>query len=236
MPDTPAMLNDAFNFREPTPDMKVEQLTLWATHYYVYSTSAVAKGQPLLNRAGEELGPHLTDRAFCMAAVEGTVRIVSAEAESVTYNYSGQARTPQVDCSPYVPGLPEPIRKGLGKIRWAKAKGPYGNGVNGMILAPFRTIAVDPARIAYQTVIYIPRARGKRLTLPSGKVVSHDGYFFAADTGSAIKENHIDVFGGIVMTNPFPEFIESNSSGTFEAFRINAPDIATELKRLHESP
>src|SRR5207248_1363029 len=93
--------------------------------------------------------------------------------------------------------------------------------------------AVDPSYIPYESVIFIPKARGVNITLPDGATVKHDGYFFAADTGGAIKENHIDVFAGVTRTNPFPGFIKSNISKTFEAFLINDPTIYAPLAKLH---
>src|SRR4029453_332777 len=99
--------------------------------------------------------------------------------------------------------------------------GPFGDGVEGMILVPLRSVAVDRRHIPYGSVIYIPQAHGEEVTLPSGNLATHDGYFYAADTGGAIKGNHIDVFGGVFTSNPFPSFITSNASRTFEAFLIN---------------
>jgi 3D (Asp-Asp-Asp) domain-containing protein len=222
-----------FDFPEPTPETKEEELNLWATHYHVYSAESDAAGQPLLDKAGSELGPKLTIRNFCLAAVEGTVRVAGSTDDGAVYNYAGRGTIAQVDCSHIVPSLPANVRAELGRTRWALARGPFGDGVNEMILVPYRTIAVDSTRISYKSVIYIPQARGKEVTLPSGTVARHDGYFFAADTGGAIKQNHIDVFGGITKKNPFPDFIKSNSADTFEAFLINDPKISVVLEKLH---
>jgi hypothetical protein len=67
-------------------------------------------------------------------------------------------------------------------------------------------------------------------------VATHDGYFYTADTGGAIKGNHIDVFGGVFTRNPFPDFIKSDASQTFEAFRINDRAIVGALGVLHRKP
>jgi 3D (Asp-Asp-Asp) domain-containing protein len=106
-----------------------------------------------------------------------------------------------------------------------------------MVLVPYRTIAVDSSQtpIPFGTVIYIPEARGKEITLPSGEVVKHDGYFFAADSGNLIKGSHIDVFSGVSTSNPFPEFVKSRSTETFTAYVINDSGIAEELNRTHHS-
>lgn len=68
------------------------------------------------------------------------------------------------------------------------------------------------------------------MKLPSGVDVKHDGYFFAADTGGAIKENHIDVFGGVSMTNPFPGFVKSNDKALFDAYLVNDEKIKEKLQ------
>jgi 3D (Asp-Asp-Asp) domain-containing protein len=93
-------------------------------------------------------------------------------------------------------------------------------------------MAVDCTDIPIGTVIYIPSARGVKVILPSGETYTHDGYFFAADVGGAIKDNHIDVFIGTADTNPFP-FIQSVSTATFDAFIITSDSIIDKLKAAH---
>ena len=219
-----------FEFPEPTEESKEKQLTLWATHYYVYNARAVDDGEPLLDMDGQELGPKLSVRDWCLGAVEGTIRVTDSNNQVTVYNYAGVGSN-KVDCSGVVQGLP-----GIGKTRYQVAQGPFGTGVNGMILVPFRTIAVDKRQtpIPYRSVIYIPAARGREIKLPSGNIVRHDGYFYAADTGGAIKGNHIDVFGGISHDNPFPNFIKSNSQKTFDAFLIKDQQISDSLAELHK--
>jgi hypothetical protein len=64
--------------------------------------------------------------------------------------------------------------------------------------------------------------------------VIHDGYFFAGDTGSAIKGNHIDLFTGVFEGNPFIDVIQSNPTKTFEAFVVTEPSIIDSLLFLHK--
>ena len=92
---------------------------------------------------------------------------------------------------------------------------------------------MDRTFIPIGSVVYIPEARGKTFVLPSGKSVAHDGYFFAADVGGAIKDNHIDVFLGISTTSPFP-FIKSRKDRTFSAFLISNNQIVKALESLHK--
>lgn len=233
---TTATVDDQFNFPEPTSQTQERRLTLWATHYYVHNAEAVAGGQPLLDINGRNLGVSLSVRDWCLGAVEGTIRVTSDGQSPRVFNYAGRASQNQLDCSPIVPRLAPGPRTALGKSRFEPARGPFGTGVRGMFLVPYRTIAVDPSTIPFGTVIYIPGARGHQIILPDGRHVTHDGYFYAADTGGAIKGSHIDVFGGIESGNPFPSFIKSRPSGTFTAFIINDSQIADRLGQVHASP
>jgi 3D (Asp-Asp-Asp) domain-containing protein len=69
---------------------------------------------------------------------------------------------------------------------------PFGLGLDGYKLIPYRTLAVDPEVIRPGTVLYLPALDGVRL--PSGEI--HDGFMFAHDEGQGIKGNRIDVFVG----------------------------------------
>ncbi|HRI20464.1 MAG TPA: 3D domain-containing protein, partial [Panacibacter sp.] len=118
-----------------------------------------------------------------------------------------------------------------GKALWSKSSG-FGDGVKNYKLIPFRTIAVDNKNIPYGTVIYIPKVKGKMIELPNGEKVEHDGYFFAGDTGGAIKKNHVDVFTGIFSGNPFTEVIRSNENKTFDAYIVRDTNIIHQLTVL----
>jgi 3D (Asp-Asp-Asp) domain-containing protein len=222
-----------FNFAEPTQAIRAKTLTLWATNYFVHRAQNILNGFPLLDISGNQLGLKLSERDWCNAAVEGTVQVIESNNIPKTYNFAGKGSTAQVNCSPFFPGLPSSVIQGTNRARFKVSKGPYGEGTDGFILVPYRTIAVDRAIIPIGSVIHIPAARGKQVTLPSGEKVVHDGYFYAADVGGAIKNNHIDVFLGISQQNPFP-FIKSRATGTFTAFLIKKPQISQELKVLHQ--
>ena len=120
------------------------------------------------------------------------------------------------------------------RTRFSLSTGEFGEGVDGLKLVPYRSIAVDRSDIPIGTVIFIPAARGVNVVLPSGETAVHDGYFFAADVGGAIKDDHIDVFIGTAVTNPFP-FIKSVKTGIFEAFIITSTSIIDKLKKFHIS-
>jgi 3D (Asp-Asp-Asp) domain-containing protein len=218
-----------FNLPEPTAGDRVQTLTLWSTYYNVHIAKSGSGSNPLLDPSGRSLGHSLSNKDWCLAALEGTVTIIDSSGSVIeTYNFAGRGSSEQVDCSIFFPRL----GRSLNRSRFKVSKGEYGEGAGGFNLVPYRTIAVDPSVIPLGSVIYIPAAKGISVTLPSGKSVTHDGYFFAADVGGAINGIHIDVFVGISTTNPFP-FVTSDSSGIFSTFRINNSQISNMLKNQH---
>lgn len=227
--------NESFDFAEPRDSDFGSSFSLWATFFNVHTARSIIGGNPLLNPAGKSLGATLSDKDWCNAAVEGTVRVLDTSDNVIgTFNFASSGSTEQVNCSRFFPSLAPNVIKGTNSARFNLSTGPYGDGTNGFILIPFRTIAVDRTFIPIGSVVYIPEARGKTFILPSGKSVAHDGYFFAADVGGAIKDNHIDVFLGISTKNPFP-FIQSRKDRTFSAFLIDNNQIVKDLELAHRT-
>jgi 3D (Asp-Asp-Asp) domain-containing protein len=224
----------AFDLPAPQSLPDGGKLMLWATNYYVYSVRAQTSGVPLLNMSGRSLGQLLTPKDWCLGGIEGTFNVIGLDGRPALFNYAGRGSRQQVDCGRVLHST-NPKIIATGRNRYSLSGGPFGDGVRGLFLVPYRTIAVDSSQlpIKYETVIYIPAARGQTVTLPSGRRVVHDGYFFAADTGGLIKRNHVDVFSGTQMANPFPNFIKSNERGTFEAYIIDDPYVQEILKKAH---
>jgi 3D (Asp-Asp-Asp) domain-containing protein len=67
---------------------------------------------------------------------------------------------------------------------------PYGMGVAGYALVPYRSLAVDRRFIPLGHTVEIPGLAG--MPLPDGS--RHDGCFVAVDGGGAINGHHIDLF------------------------------------------
>jgi 3D (Asp-Asp-Asp) domain-containing protein len=133
------------------------------------------------------------------------------------------------------------LKPSINRSRFTQARGPFDDGVRNLFLVTFRSIAIDKHEInglKFETAVFIPAARGVEVTLPSGKKAIHDGYFFAADTGGMIKQNHVDVFTGIVPRdhNPFKNFVTSNPAKTFDAFLINDPVITRSAEENAYTP
>lgn len=62
----------------------------------------------------------------------------------------------------------------------------------GCRVVAMRTAAIDTKVIPRRTVLFIQETVG--LKMPDGRV--HDGFWYASDTGGAIKGNRIDLFTG----------------------------------------
>ncbi len=191
------------------------KMTLWATYYYVPVLNHAEQGIDLLDEQEHKLGLKLDSCGWCTAAIEGTV-IVKKENKNYVLNYAGRSKKSQYDCRLCTQYKDYDNYSKTGKILWEISSG-YGEGVKNYDLIPFKTIAVDSSVIPYGSVVYIPAAKGVEYVNAQGETIKHDGLFFAGDTGSKIIGNHIDVFIGTAVHNPFT-FITSTPKGTFDAF------------------
>jgi 3D (Asp-Asp-Asp) domain-containing protein len=63
----------------------------------------------------------------------------------------------------------------------------------GCRVVAMRTAAIDAALIPKHTILFIKETVG--LPMPDG--TAHDGYWYASDTGGAIKGKRIDLFTGM---------------------------------------
>ena len=62
----------------------------------------------------------------------------------------------------------------------------------GCNVVPLRTVAIDPRIVPKRTILYIAETDG--IALPGGG--THDGLWYASDTGGGIKGSKIDLFTG----------------------------------------
>lgn len=217
---------DTFTFQAPRPSDLGKKINLWATYYNLPQLEESSGEYPLRDKAGSELGPRVSHRGWCDAAMEGSVRILYKNGDAKTFNYAGVTADNTVSCKDY-------FKIDVSKTKFREAFGPYGDGWEDNILEPYRTLATDLTKIATGTVLYIPQAKGAVITLKSGRVIIHDGYFFAGDKGGAIKGNHVDVFIGEHSQAPFFAWIGSNQAKTFDAYVVQDQQIISDLKRFH---
>ena len=76
--------------------------------------------------------------------------------------------------------------------RWKVIPQAYGLDALGCGLVPFRSVAVDRAMVPLRTKLYLPKTVGMKL--PDG--TTHDGIWYAVDTGGAILNDRMDLFLG----------------------------------------
>ncbi|MGZ3790578.1 MAG: 3D domain-containing protein [Bacteriovorax sp.] len=220
------LAKDTFSFREPSSTDLSDKINLWGTFYYLPQINDGSGEYLLRDMQGQQLGPSLTLHEWCDSALEGSVRVIGNSGDVRTFNFAGVTTDYTVDCK-------DIFKPDVSKTKFREAKGPYGDGLEPFILAPYRTLATDNAKIPPGTVIYIPEARGAKIVLSNGRVIVHDGYFFAADKGGAIKDNHIDVFIGTHKTAPFFPWIKSSQDQTFDAYIVVDKKIISDLYDLH---
>lgn len=217
-----------FSFKAPDSLGKLTKLKLWSTQYFIHQFQSGGK-IPIVYQNGTASGLSADTCDFCEAALEGTAYVTDSLGKVTVINFAQTGDSSFVNCRKCKKYAASKLKvESWGKTLWSVSIG-FGDGVKNYRLLPYRTIAVDKTKIPYGTVIYIPKAKGKTITLPNGTKVTHDGYFFACDTGGAIKTNHIDLFTGIFTGNPFPEVIRSSEKKTFEAYIVTDQTIIDTL-------
>jgi 3D (Asp-Asp-Asp) domain-containing protein len=219
----------------PPPPTSGQPLRLWSTHYVLHEGAEVppAEGVALVG-VGEGAFPaeaplHLSERDWCFAALEGSARLERLDGSVLTVNYAGVGAL-VVDCGP---PLGNARWRGQGTVRFGLARGTYGDGTGGHVLAPFRTIATDPTVIPTGSVVYVPSARGVGFVF-EGESYTHDGYFFAADVGGAIRGEHIDTYTG-VSGSPFPH-VGDAPSARFDAVVLAEGHVLEAVFRAAHRP
>lgn len=86
-----------------------------------------------------------------------------------------------------------------GEGRFRFSVNPDGDGVGACALVPFKSIAIDPAKIKLGSTVKIKESIGMKL--PNGEI--HDGIWHAVDIGGAIKNDRVDLFIGAKRNSPF---------------------------------
>jgi 3D (Asp-Asp-Asp) domain-containing protein len=86
----------------------------------------------------------------------------------------------------------EPDWRLSARLYHAGGGGATGNDSLGCRPIAMRTVAVDPRVVPRRTRLFIKETVGLRL--PDGTV--HDGYWYASDTGGAIRGTKIDLYTG----------------------------------------
>lgn len=224
-------------FSLPAPKLVGHQKRqLWATWYHLFPAKEIqsGRGYPLIDTHNKPISVNIPPKEWCLGAMSGAINVTSAKGKKTTYNYIDSRGPVQVNCRKHVK-IRKPWVEAMGRSRFKISDAPYGDGFKKAGLVPFRTIATDKHAIPLGSVLFVPSARGNKITLPDGKVAIHDGYFYVGDKGGGgVKGNHIDVFSGPYVDNPFPAFVKHTPSKTFEAFIINDKSIQEKLLSMHQ--
>jgi len=133
-------------------------------------------------------------------AVVAQERAVS-ETPDATIGSSGSDVNAEADATSFTANLsPEqtalmsgdPAWRASARLYHAGGGGATGNDSLGCRPIAMRTVAVDPRVIPRRTRLFIRETVGLRLS--DGTI--HDGYWYASDTGGAIKGRKIDLYTG----------------------------------------
>jgi 3D (Asp-Asp-Asp) domain-containing protein len=237
-------------FARPSSEEISATHELYGTYYCTPTFGYQGEGIPVRDSQGEVLGPVLSREAFCHAANEGAFRAPpSHQAKPVAFTFKeSRPDTPsQTSCKDVFAKKLEQHSEGkttdpwpdlverFERTRFTRTSAPYGNATANWWLVPWRTLATDTSVIPSGSVVYIPKADGRQVALPSGQVVTHDGYFLAADTGKGIIGNHVDLFSGPACKSTFVPGI-GGEKNRFTAVVVNRSEIAAHLKGLHQMP
>jgi 3D (Asp-Asp-Asp) domain-containing protein len=215
-----------FVLEPPPEEAQGPNLRLWATHYHTPEVKpapeTVSAAFPLLGRSGQPISPPLSHRDWCEAALQGSVS-VSQGGVAKAYVFVDANGPEQANCDQWLGSLSEGVRNATRRARFMAVNHPLGCGVRNHPLMPFRTIAVDPAVIPLESVVFVPELRG-RLFAYQGRDYVHDGYLFAGDRGGAIRGRHIDVFLVEAAAGPLEDLFASTENRTFAAHIVDADD------------
>ncbi|MEZ4410893.1 MAG: 3D domain-containing protein [Polyangiales bacterium] len=144
------------------------QLTrYWVADERGVNPERVHRAVPISDRAGHTLA-WVCDRFATDLAMEGTGRTWDGRLFNWDSRVNGRACFREVDNTLY----------------------PFGVGVQGWALVPWRSLAVDSRYVPLGSTVEIPELVG--MTLPDGS--RHDGCFVAVDGGGAILGHHLDLF------------------------------------------
>ncbi len=244
---------DNFTLPEPTEGQLQPAKDVFSTHYYLGFAEEVEpvldganKTRPIRDENSKSLGVHLTTQDWCrQCALQGSCLVRRLDGSEITFTYATRGEH-QGACPGWEsnPNIPEP--KKTESTVFTKSDVLYGYGTantecaerddceNEYVVVPFRTIAVDGIYIEHGKLLYIPSARG--VQLPDGSI--HDGYFFSADSGGAIKDEKIDTHVGRhrpgKKSNPFPHATSSKTEQKmFKIHVVNNPELRARMWKQH---
>ena len=156
----------------PEPDRKLGSFKL--TYYYMAEQEGGRKSVQLYNRKGCQRIARVSRKDAKQLALQGGGKLDDGR----ILIYAGRCKCSSAPC-----------------YSLAESSHEWGTGVEDRPLSPFRSVAVDPNRVAIGTVLYVPELDGLTIPgrLPEGGQV-HDGCVVADDRGGGIKGRQLDLF------------------------------------------
>lgn len=231
------VLDPLKDFTLPAPGYLAEApLSLWASHYFSWDAKRDEDGIALLGAENQSITEALAKSDWCQAVKQGRVSL-RTQGNWITFEAVDTRGPRQLDCTELKDSKStthHPSFVGINpRTRFKQVDGAFGKGVRGFLLVPFRTLAVDANRIRYGSLLFIPDLVGAEIQLPDGRLRTHDGYFFAADSEREIRGSQVRIFQGTQAENAFPEQVQSRSDRRIKAWVINNPELANQLERAH---
>lgn len=156
----------------PEPDAKLGSFKL--TYYFMAEQEGGRRSVQLYNRKGCKRIAKVSRKDARQLALQGGGKLDDGR----ILIYAGRCSCSKTACYALAEGSHE-----------------WGTGANDRPLSPFRSVAVDPSRVAIGTVLYVPELDGLTVPghLPEGGSV-HDGCVVADDRGGGIKGRQLDLF------------------------------------------
>lgn len=156
----------------PEPDEKLGSFKL--TYYFMAEPEGGRRSVQLFEKKGCKRIAKLSRKDAKQLALQGGGKLDDGR----VLIYAGRCRCSKTAC-----------------YTLARESHEWGTGVNDRPLSPFRSVAVDPNRVAIGTILYVPELDGLTVPgrLPEGGQV-HDGCVVADDRGGGIKGRQLDLF------------------------------------------
>ncbi len=156
----------------PEPDQKLGSFKL--TYYYMAEQEGGRRSVQLYQRKGCKRISKVSRKDAKQLALQGGGKLEDGR----ILIYAGHCKCSGAPC-----------------YSVAEESHEWGTGVKDRPLSPFRSVAVDPSRVAIGTVLYVPELDGLTVPghLPEGGSV-HDGCVVADDQGGGIKGRQLDFF------------------------------------------
>jgi len=170
--DTPFTPNGLPPKPKATALQKNEETVLRNTKYYVSEEGDFKKGSDGTFILSNGKTIKANSEYVRLAEIEGTARLL----DGTVLNYSSGSRSG-------------------GNYRWIETSNQYGLGNYDNPLTPYRSVAVDPDRIALGSKLFIRETVGMPIPVEYGGG-RHDGIWYAHDVGSAIQNDRVDLFVG----------------------------------------